>query len=96
MEPLPFGQVIICDRGGDTEVELSATATATIFDLRANVESDAVWLRTEPEELGELLEGGVILRDIPNRETKILAIVQSCKRGCNRPGDPTLVEVKQK
>ena len=96
MEPVVFGQVIICDQGGDTEVELSATPTATVWDLRANVESDAVWLLTEREELGDLLEGDVILRDIPNREAKILAIIQSSKRGCNRPGDPSQVEVKPK
>lgn len=95
MERLQFAKVLLSSKGGDRQVELFATSSATVLDLRAKVGSDAVWLKNNEHELGELLEKEVVLRDIPNLETKILCIVQSCNRG-DRHGDPTKVDVVSK
>ena len=92
MEPLNFSKICISVKGGDRQVDLLATPSATVLDLRANVGSDAVWLKDSIDGLGDLLDEDVILREIPNLEGKILSIVSSCNRQ-ERPGDPSQVKV---
>jgi hypothetical protein len=95
MERVPFAKTLLAAKGGDHVVELFASRSATVLDLQASVGSDAVWLKDREEELGELLEPNTVLRAVPLPETKILSIIQSCKRG-ERPGDSSQVEVRPK
>lgn len=81
-------------RGGDQGGKvLLATADATLADLMAHVGSDAIWLKSNPEELGDLVSENPATLIHSLDSSKILSIVVSCVRD-ERPGNPAKVKIQ--
>eukprot|EP00542_Grammatophora_oceanica_P009402 CAMPEP_0194027572 /NCGR_PEP_ID=MMETSP0009_2-20130614/1712_1 /TAXON_ID=210454 /ORGANISM="Grammatophora oceanica, Strain CCMP 410" /LENGTH=149 /DNA_ID=CAMNT_0038666695 /DNA_START=63 /DNA_END=512 /DNA_ORIENTATION=- len=91
---VPFAKTTLDYPIGEKEVELFATASATVQDLKANVGSDAVWLKEKDDEIGDYLDDDTILHDIPDLESKMLNIVASDAFDDDRPGDATQVDIR--